>query len=278
MIMNKKAFCVFLIFALFTSSCSTNTTNPRILEVEQAIDAIGEINADNEEQIETAKSLYENLLSSEKEQVNNYKLLLEAELSYQKIATKQQIKEEKANLIKQDSYNTLKKAVDLCSQGMEDVKGALDLFVYGYESDSLLTDLAWQMDTLTLRDIVNAVDDIGISNNDLNNLSKRLSVVDKAFQKKGVYDTIDNLLKSVQDNIKELQNMDISIDFLESYYKDVAEYYDFFKGNYKSIITDGGSIVDQMELSSKITNYEYDLLCCDMAASMYLLVSESDYE
>ncbi len=81
----KKALSLILAFVLCLSLCACGKSK-EVKNVESLITAIGEITVDSGEQIASCRAAYDCLSEEDKQDVNNYDLLIKAEEKYAKIA------------------------------------------------------------------------------------------------------------------------------------------------------------------------------------------------
>lgn len=101
----KKGISLVLVLVLCLSLYACGKSKA-VQEVETAISAIGEVGVDSREAIETAEGLYSALPDKDKEQVENYSLLVEAREEYEKAYVFELSKE---------AYENIKTAYELVS-------------------------------------------------------------------------------------------------------------------------------------------------------------------
>ena len=247
----KKILAIVLsvVFALSICACGKEVKDQKsdaILQAEEAINKIGEVTLDSENDIKNAEKYYNILTDNEKSQVSNRMDLVDAREKYDELAKAEALSNAKS------AYEKLNKVAQLCIDGMDDVYGAWHFGIYDADDySSSVVALALSLETsFTSTEITQACADAGFS---VSYLSSRfdycLWAIDQAHENRGTYAEIHSLLNDAESLLQKLSGNTSNSEYhakLTEYYAKVASYAEFFENTTGSF----------SQLSSTINDYE----------------------
>lgn len=234
----KKISCIILALTICVSLCSCGKSKD-VKAAEEAILAIGEVTIDSGDAIEHAEKLYNILTDSEKSEVSNRVVLVDAREAYDVILGQQVYENAKA------AYDKLNEAAQLCIDGMDDIYGAWYFGIYEADdctSRNLYNEFALKTPHFMSSQLKDAADLLGVSDYTvMSDWQYCLYVVEAAIVTKGTYVEVDNLLSDAQKIMQTLTDEYDDYEYypkLKEYYAKVSSYAEFFKnptGSFKQL-------------------------------------------
>ena len=247
------AFVLVLVLCLSLSACGKSKAAK---EAEAAIEAIGEVTIDSGEAIKNAEKLYNILTDSEKEDVNNRLMLVDAQEEFAALQSEATYENAKK------AYEALNEVAAMCVSGMDAVYGGWYYGIYESNAKYGVTFYALSLDVpgFSSSEIEDAAKVIGISESSLKGKWQNcLNVVLAAIELRGDYDTIKDKMTAAENILQELTSTYDDYTYypkLKSYYSAVSSYVNFYKNPTGSF----NQLADTVkEYENAIRTYEADV-------------------
>ena len=217
---------------------------------EEAISAIGEVTSESGEAIANAEKLYGILTDSEKADVENRLVLVDAQEAFEEMKGAQVYDNAK------EAYDKLKEVAELCYTGMDAIYGAWYFGIYNADdasSSNFYYDMAEDVPGFSSTELEDAADLFGITTSlAKEDFSYTVLIAEVAIEARGDYDTISANMSEAEDVLQKLtQEYD---DY--TYYPKLKEYYAAISSYVEFFLSPSGSFE---QLADTINSYENDI-------------------
>lgn len=237
------ALCLAFSLCFFLFACGKSDA---VIAAEEAIAAIGTVTIDSGDAIANAEKLYSILSDSEKQEVENRLILVEAQEAFE------QAKNEAIYNNAKHAFELLKEASAICSYGMDAVYGAWYFGIYEAHDtyNSFFYNLSMNTPGLPSNSIESAANKLGISEReareDWNNC---LNITLEAISQRGDYMMLASYMAEAETTLQTL--VDEYSDY--TYYPKLKEYFSAVSSYAQFFISPSGSF---KQLADTINNYE----------------------
>lgn len=251
------ALCLSFSLCFFLFACGKSDA---VIAAEEAIAAIGTVTIDSGDAIANAEKLYNILSDSEKQEVENRLILVEAQEAFEQAqiefelmqAEQEQAKNEAIYNNAKHAFELLKEASAICSYGMDAVYGAWYFGIYEAHDtyNSFFYNLSMNTPGLPSNSIESAANKLGISEReareDWNNC---LNITLEAISQRGDYMMLASYMAEAETTLQTL--VDEYSDY--TYYPKLKEYFSAVSSYAQFFISPSGSF---KQLADTINNYE----------------------
>lgn len=222
----KKIISLVLALVMCLPLCACGKSQA-VKETEKAINDIGTVSLSSGDAIKKAEKLMSVLTESEKEKVSNRLTLIDARETFDKLASEIICEKSKA------AYAKLTAAAELAITGVEDVYGGAYAGIQGKRSKNL-TMMYYIYDNTSLDDfeLMDAYTALRKNGNTEDSAANGVAVVLLAYNNRGTFTVLDDIMNEGLSIIKELSNDycdDVYAPKLQEYYTAISVCADFFK-------------------------------------------------